>query len=1488
MANEYTAIIKRRRDTAANWASENPVIPDGQRIYYEDLDQWKTGNGTDHAEDLDFEGGGTVTVASNRLLGRVSSGTGAAEAIELGTGLSFDGNVLNAELGEIDTGEYLAPNPTQLDAHIASAAAAPSSTFNVTLTAEVNVTDDKVVPSNLLMRGVNEGKLVNNGGTVTFEGIGLLDPLSSTPIFEGFEAANQVETSTVVAASGITSSGNARSIVTAAGMPNSPKTVTVALTTGAHTTAALIATAFRTALAADADVKVFFDVGGSGADITLTAKAPAANDATMNFTIEDVTSAGITEDLTSTNTVAGARDIYWKGIQQVETNTVVAASGITTSGNARSVVTMRGLVGGSKTITVALTTGAHTTAALIATAFRAALSADMDIAALVTVGGTGANITLTKRNGGDHDPSMNFTIEDVTSVGITEDTSSTNTTAGGGEWPKAVSTQLWDGATLTERARCADAALAGKSAQIICYPGELTGGTSQATNLNITQGHHLQLMPGEYTNVFNYDSTPPLSAPIVMQSNTSIRGMPGTRVYESSVTGFFNGPIIIDASYGANHALTSENITIDGIHFVGNPALQNNSGVGTILLGNCKGAKINNNIFEEITGYITLGGGGGTAGEYAENIECFNNQFLRCGTQACAVINAKNVRIVGNYFDQKDTIYAGSYSILDVEPNGETEVAEDILIADNVFDMRDTLNFAHAIAAQAIHGGKNITIRNNTIYAGSIVDPDPSFPFGQMQPGIYVLGFHEGYIHGNTVRGGYYAQIHTHLCRDIQVYDNDTFYGQATAGGTIRVTGCSNCDISNNRLHKTTYPDSSIWQEGKIVEGEWPHTATSSGNTLTQVVSGSYDGFPFQRHLIGHDVLFNNTVYTIDSYAYATRSQWVLDGSPGTVPQSTFLSASGVDTTTNEITTQAAHGLIDGAKIYISWGTVMPPHTLPTADPVHPSLRFYYAIVTAADKLKLAASLADVVSETAIDITATGTGTHTISAVVDTLFSSNTYSGNKTPDGIYLSETGTSIITSSANDNKVIEQSGPYVLTRDDGIVVFTASDVTATPPDPRRLNGKIFTIKKASVSGTLSVTPAFGSIDGQGTVEITDAYGWVTIQAHSTGYRILNRSLSPGGTVAGASIGTVFTLFEDATTAGTSEETLYTGTIPAGRLSSLGDVIDFEFSGTLGSNTNDKDLLLSFAGTTLFDSTTLTGNGEDFKIEGSIMRISNSAVRTTVNLITPEVGNQTNVASVTGLNLTTTDYDLLLKATTSEGAGDITAKTGRGVYIPGEPVAGINEIEGLWAAFESDSYSGSDGSNITTNWPDITGNGNTAVVNGTPTFETNELNGKPIVRMSADSSDWYLLPDMSSFTAGAMVTVRKVRDVTTSGGDAFGVGSGLASHLPFASDTSNIYDDFGSSERRIFASGITILNTWHITYQYSAANDWGYEQNWVELEHDATNTVSFYWFPFLSKNITGELLKEDVAARYIFNVKPSASALAKLRRRIQDKYGLG
>jgi hypothetical protein len=112
----------------------------------------------------------------------------------------------------------------------------------------------------------------------------------------------QVETAT--AAGTITGDGNAAVIVTAVGMTGTPKTIDVAVVSG--DTPAVWAGKVRTALAADGAVTALYAVGGTTTAIKLTRKVPAANDGTLNISLDNGTCTGITTAASSANTTAGA------------------------------------------------------------------------------------------------------------------------------------------------------------------------------------------------------------------------------------------------------------------------------------------------------------------------------------------------------------------------------------------------------------------------------------------------------------------------------------------------------------------------------------------------------------------------------------------------------------------------------------------------------------------------------------------------------------------------------------------------------------------------------------------------------------------------------------------------------------------------------------------------------------------------------------------------------------------------------------------------------------------------------------------------------------------------------------------------------------------------------------------------------------------------------------------------------------------------------
>jgi hypothetical protein len=121
------------------------------------------------------------------------------------------------------------------------------------------------------------------------------------------------------------------------------------------------------------------------------------------------------------------------GTAQVETATIVAAAGATTAGNLNVTVTSALVTGSPLIIPVALLL-TDDTAAKVATKVRAALNATAAITDHYTVGGTGADYSLTTSaiNHAANDSTLNLAHANDTSAGITTATTSTNTTAGVG------------------------------------------------------------------------------------------------------------------------------------------------------------------------------------------------------------------------------------------------------------------------------------------------------------------------------------------------------------------------------------------------------------------------------------------------------------------------------------------------------------------------------------------------------------------------------------------------------------------------------------------------------------------------------------------------------------------------------------------------------------------------------------------------------------------------------------------------------------------------------------------------------------------------------------------------------------------------------------------------------------------------------------------------------------------------------------------------
>lgn len=124
----------------------------------------------------------------------------------------------------------------------------------------------------------------------------------------GVPTTGVAQVETAVIAGTITGSGNATFTITSALVTGSPLAVSVPVLV--DDTAAIVAGKAAVVLNANAAVGDHFTATVNVADLILTAKKSAANDATLNIAYIDGTCTGLTADATSDNTTAGVKGDY--------------------------------------------------------------------------------------------------------------------------------------------------------------------------------------------------------------------------------------------------------------------------------------------------------------------------------------------------------------------------------------------------------------------------------------------------------------------------------------------------------------------------------------------------------------------------------------------------------------------------------------------------------------------------------------------------------------------------------------------------------------------------------------------------------------------------------------------------------------------------------------------------------------------------------------------------------------------------------------------------------------------------------------------------------------------------------------------------------------------------------------------------------------------------------------------------------------------------
>lgn len=189
-----------------------------------------------------------------------------------------------------------------------------------------------------------------------------------------------------------------------------------------------------------------------------------------------------------------------------------------------------------------------------------------------------------------------------------------------------------------------------------------------------------------------------------------------------------------------------------------------------------------------------------------------------------------------------------------------------------------------------------------------------------------------------------------------------------------------------------------------------------------------------------------------------------------------------------------------------------------------------------------------------------------------------------------------------------------------------------------------------------------------------------------------------------------------------------------------------------------------------------------------------------------------------------------------------------------------------LW--LKADAITGiPDDGNITTTWPDSSGNARHATaVQGASDWPTYQAaagpNSMPAVKsrkaatLSVDSSGWFTLPNfMTGFTAGhvfvVMKKIQKSSAVPSRSGPPLGDwGSTTDDYFCFQTD-SKIYDGTGSSLRKTTVDPGDVTTNWFLYEVRTASGAWSNWKDGVSLFSTGTNTVAFGSAPFLGRTTT-------------------------------------
>ena len=562
----------------------------------------------------------------------------------------------------------------------------------------------------------------------------------------------------------------------------------------------------------------------------------------------------------------------------------------------------------------------------------------------------------------------------------------------GAEYPKELSLELWDtkNTSLSDRLERAAAAFktGNQAVTFIAFPRVIT------KSVELFGSQSIHFTRGDYANTAT--GFPSAFPPFLLNNHCRVTADPGAVLYESDSPR--NAHLIAaKMMYVPGSDGTVEDIQIRDLYIKGQPSQIHNGQSSTIILGNARNSSVRNVVLDGTHAYGITVGGYSTKGYYADGVEVTDIKIVNTGTQLLNVINGKNITFRDIQIDLTHHNSAATFSAIDIEPNTTDNKVENITVENVVVDARnnDKAVYIIAVAMQAAGAAQliNPVVRNVRVL-GKDVSTDGS-KAGVLLSAVIVYGAFGGVIEKVYVQGTIQPALLVQASRNLKLREIESIQNNSTSEYTVELQACAGCELDNVSLKKSSSP---FKQYTNIKESEIEYTVTAAGSKVTETNPGGYPRF--YNHFTGLKVLLNNTQYTVNSVSNTTFS--ITTNVPvGTVAVKTFESATNVDTRSDVITIPN-HGHKTGSRVRYTAGTA--------AVEGLKNWSTYFVIALNSNSLKLATSLPNALAGTAVDLTATGAGTQTLTPVLVTRFSSNRYRNTKADDGIILEPTGTSVI----------------------------------------------------------------------------------------------------------------------------------------------------------------------------------------------------------------------------------------------------------------------------------------------------------------------------------------------------------------------------------------------------------------------------------------------------------------------------------------------